>query len=397
MNNNKKRIILKASNPKKEIINFFTKKDFSNSIQKNRDFVKNVLLENPYETYINFRNRLSLYGHNAQFPEFEGVPEFLIEKIFQTKEIYDFYQEPNNIILFHQLINKLLSIKIKNRFNYPYKETIYCIESLLEVLDNYYRLNQTEKNEYPEYYHSFRFRLYLSSFFENEYGFPDSIIFPTIFNFGATHLIQIRSVPIYILGVFDKPVYVDKYIHTPLDFWTHDIGHATLQLHETMRYFDMNFKHSKYEDERTIFSIKKPAEFYNYMSNFTKDVIIPNIKINKTKDSIKLQKIKAMAKMIIFEIVHENSYVITKEKILSTIKTHNGFFPSEYYYINNSEMVINTKVKKTPIYSIEELVFQKLNGDFFNKKVNRKDYIVPINFRTKNNIKEGIKYIIDFL
>ena len=89
MNNNKKRIILKASNPKKEIINFFTKKDFSKSIQKNNDFVKNVLLENPYETYINFRNRLSLYGHNAQFPEFEGVPEFLIKKISIVMSYYN--------------------------------------------------------------------------------------------------------------------------------------------------------------------------------------------------------------------------------------------------------------------------------------------------------------------
>jgi hypothetical protein len=260
------------------------------------------------------------------------------------------------------------------------------------LLDNYYRINYKEK--YPEYYHIFRFRSYLSSFFEKEYGFPDSIIFPTIFNFGATHLIKIRPVPIYIIGIINKPIYVDNYIHTPLDFWGHDIGHAALQLHETMRYFDVIYKHSKYNDEKTFFSIKKIYDLYKDMDDFTKSIILPNIIIKKD-DGEEIKKIKQMAKMIIFEIVHEYSYVITKDSIIKYINSHNGNFASEYYYINNHK--ISTTYKKSKLLPIKNIVFDKLNKNFYNKKNNRKEYIVPKNFRHNESVSKGIEYILSFL
>jgi hypothetical protein len=390
--NNKSRIESKIIKPKISIIELFQTYDYKPSINSHSEFVKNVLLEKPFETYISFRNRLSVYGHNAEFPEFEGVIGYLIKEIFQNSAIFNFYQNDNNIIIFNQLINKLIGININNRFNYPYQQTIYCMESLLELLDNYYRINY--KENYPEYYHIFRFRSYLSSFFEKEYGFPDSIIFPTIFNFGATHLIKIRPVPIYIIGIINEPIYVDNYIHTPLDFWGHDIGHAALQLHETMRYFDVTYKHSKYNDEKTFFSIKKIYDLYKDMDDFTKSIILPNI-IIRTDDSEEIKKIKQMAKMIIFEIVHEYSYVITKDSIIKYINSHNGNFASEYYYINNDK--ISTKYIKSKLLPIKNIVFDKLNKNFYNKKNNRKKYIVPVNFRNIESVSTGIKYILDFL
>ena len=82
-----------------------------------------------------------------------------------------------------------------------------------------------------------------------------NIIFPTNAYIGATELIKLRCVPILIMGVSNKPVYVDQYLNTPLDFWAHDIQHSKRQIQETLRYYDCYIKHSEYYQRRVLFNI----------------------------------------------------------------------------------------------------------------------------------------------
>ena len=77
------------------------------------------------------------------------------------------------------------------------------------------------------------------------------------------------------MGVVDKPIYVDQYLNSPLDFWAHDIQHSKRQIQETLRYYDVFIKHNNYYNRRTLYDIKTPNQFYKYMEKFTQDKIIP--------------------------------------------------------------------------------------------------------------------------
>lgn len=379
------RIKKRTQNPKELIVSYLKTNNFDENISRHINFVKKEMIENPYEIYLEFRNRLEKEGADANFPEFEGVIGYLTKSIFQDPKITTFFERPEYIILLEQLINKLLGIQIEGRFNYPYRATIYCIESMLELIDFYYRTTNVYDESKPvnenigPYYHIFRYRSYMTTFTDSEYGIPNNIIFPTIANIGATDLIKIRCVPILIMGVVNEPIYVDQYLNSPLDFWAHDIQHAKRQIQETLRYYDTFIKHNQYYQRRTLFDIRTELQFYKYMNDFTKEVILPIIEKNKS-DNEEVKAIKSIMKLIIFEVVHEKAWPITKKSLCRNIPLRYDEFPVENITLSDNKITTFHYLFADPTTIAN--VIGKIRVGFYDKVTDPKAYVVPYEYRT---------------
>lgn len=393
------RVMKRAVGPKSEFISYLKTNNFDEAIHDHKVLIKQIL-ENPFQYYCSFRERLTLHGQDANFPEFEGVISYLVKKIFQTEEIINFYDDIKFTVIVDQLINKLISINIKDRYNYPYRSTISLIESLLEILDFYYRNTWVYDVTLPvnetigPYYHIFRYRSYMTTFMELDYGIPNNIIFPTFYNLGATDLIKIRCVPILFLGISKQPVYVDQYLNTPLDFMAHDIQHSKRQIQETLRYYDLYVKHSSYYSRRTLFDIVSELDFYEYMSKFTKDVILPMI-IPNIGDTERVLAEKNISKIIIFEVVHEKAWPITRKSLCRNILLRYDEFPVENLKVDDGEIKVFHYLFSDP--STLGNVICKLRFGFYDKASNVNDKIVNKYYRTSKNIAMVAENIIKIL
>ena len=396
------RVNKRTIQPKELIKNYFLSNDFQHKIEEHKRFVQ-YMIENPYEIYQNFKLRLTLHGADAEFPEFEGVIGYLVKAIFQTPEIIKCLEMPEYKVLLEQLLHKLLSLQIEGRFNYPYRSTIYCIENLLELLDFYYRnTDESYKDEsipvnekIGPYYHIFRYRSYMTTFTDSkEYGIPKNIIFPTCANINATSLIKLRCVPILIMGVSNKPVYVDQYLNTPLDFWAHDIQHGKRQIQETLRYYDLFIKHNQYFQRRTLFDIVTEDQFYKYMEDFIKKIIIPKITIQEEDNEETIAK-KNIWRLIIFEVVHEKAWPITNLSLCRNIPLRYDEFPVENLTYDE---------KKNKITSFHYLfadpttignVVGKIRTGFYDKTVKPNEKIIAIKYRTSSFVAKCAKLLME--
>ena len=217
----KARVERRVTRPMHDLLGFYETYDFNGWIDSHLTFVKHTL-DNPFDSYTMLRDRLKMNGIMASFPEFKGVVGYLIKSIFQSKEIYDFYNSTDdrrcNLEL---LIHQLIAINTETRYEFPYAPTIFAITRMLEMIDVYYRT--IDPHKYAPYYHNFRYRVYLDHIVYSES--PNNIVFPTIRHVGATDLIRIRCVPILFLGVVNEPNLADMYYNTPIDFMAHDVQH----------------------------------------------------------------------------------------------------------------------------------------------------------------------------
>lgn len=394
------RVEKRALNPREDIIRHYQTNNFDESIAKHTRFVKEVMIENPVKTYIDFKDRLRESGPDADFPEFEGVIGYLIKALFQDPEITSFFCSPNYIVLIEQLVNKLTSLQIEGRFNYPYRTTIYCIESMLELLDLYYRNTYKYDNTKPinenmgPYYHIFRYRSYMTTFTDSEFGIPNNIIFPTIVEIDVIDLIKLRCVPILIMGVVDKPIYADQYLNSPLDFWAHDIQHSKRQIQETLRYFDQFIKHNQYYQRRTLYNIRSELDFYKYMEKYTKEVILPIITIN-LGDSQEVQAQKAIIKMLIFEVVHEKAWPITEKSLCRNIQLRYDEFPVENIKLVNGRITTFHYLFADP--TTIGNVCGKLRTGFYDKTSSPNNFIVPIESRTSRNVALAANKLLELI
>ena len=408
MTERQERLKKRSLNPFADILIHLKTSDFTEDIEYHKELVKKII-ENPILYYKQFRKRLS-GNYINEFPELKGTVLYLIQYLFQEDAIYRWFESDHDkFILIKQLINKIISIDIVGRFNYPYRQTILLIENLLELIDLYHRSNIESESEGTElvnekvgpYYHIFRYRSYMTTFLNSEYGIPNNIIFPTFYNIGATDLIKIRCVPILFMGVVTEPVYVDQYLNTPLDFWAHDIQHSKRQIHETLRYFDVYIKHSDYYNRRTLYDIRSEMSFYEYMENYTKNIILPIIKVPskeilKTMEPGEQERVKAfnkIKKMIIFEVVHEKAWPITQNSLCRNISLRYDEFPVENLHLSDQKIEPFHYLFADPT-TIANVV-GKLRHGFYDKIDDPKSYIVPLRYRTSRNVAICAKQLME--
>lgn len=408
-NTREARVKKRATQPLKNIYDYYCKYNFDEKIKKHSIIIKKIIDE-PVKNYIDFKTRLELNGPDAEFPEFEGVVCYLIKALFQNEEIFCFFNRIEYKVLLDQMVNKLICLNIENRFYYPYRTTIYCIESLLELIDFYYRTKDLQEIKNSEqhitkpinekigpYYHIFRYRSYMTTFTDsNEYGIPNNIIFPTCHNISATNLIKLRCVPILMMGISNKPVYVDQYINTPLDFWAHDIQHSKRQIQETLRYYDCFIKHNEYYQRRTLFDIKKPLDFYKYMEEYTKCVILPLIThLESDTEEVKAQK--DIFRLIIFEVVHEKAWVITHKSLCRNIPLRYDEFPVENLTFDNEKNKITTFHYLFADPTTIGNVVGKIRTGFYDEAKDPNEKIIKTKYRTSEFVAKCAKELVSLL
>lgn len=384
---------IRVNEPLKQIMDYLTTTDFNPWKNEHEEFIQKMQNE-PYITYKELKNRLILEGQMVSFPEFKGVVAILIEKIFQT-DILKYYQDDKGrSVILETLIHKLIAIMTKSRYYFPYVSTLYAIESMLILLDTYYRETSTES--LPNFYHNFRYRSYLDYIVLTSN--PENIVIPTFVSTGATFFVKIRCVPILVLGVAIEPTLADQYINSPLDFWAHDIQHARRQIQETSAYYDRYVKHRDYYSKRDPFNIVKKDDFYYKMSLFTQKTILPII-IPKKNDDEKTKAYKRIMKLIIFEVVHEKAWPITALAICRCIPLLYDVFPIETLTIidDNGVKSIDTIDRRFNDPTTLSNLRGKLRHGFYDKVNNTIGIIVPEKYRTSQNISICAKIILTLL
>ena len=147
---------IRVNKPLEKITNYLRTTDFSSWKEEHTDFIKKLETE-PYETYKKLKDRLILQGQMASFPEFKGVVAILIEKLFQSQNIFEYYNSSKDkTVQLEVVIHKLIAILTKSRYYFPYVSSIYAIESMIILLDTYSRDTSTNKT-IPNFYHNFRY------------------------------------------------------------------------------------------------------------------------------------------------------------------------------------------------------------------------------------------------
>lgn len=412
-----KRITDRAKNIYESTLSFLkslTTEDKNTYIKNHNEYFTEILI-NPYKHYSKLRQRLRDGGPTTSFEkEFKPVVMVLACKIFgqdgilndekiKYLKLQDTLESDSNKnyikiedrksafeLLCDPLVHELISVMIKDRYMFPYKATILLIEHMLQVIDVYYRYISSHTNEFPRYYHNIRYRYYLTYMLDD--AFPENIVFPTIHSIGATDLIKIRCVPILFLGVVTEPTHADQYKNTPLDFWAHDVQHIRRQYQETERYYDTYIKHIKYYSERSPFDIVSRDAFYQHMQTFTQETIIPLITKPNPGDTYKRPKpnpedihLYPLIKMIVFEIVHEKAWPITKFSLCRNVMLGYDQFPIEVINMNNgTDQSINIKTSEFSDPTTLANMYRKLLYGFYDDDI--KEYIVPKDIRNKESI-----------
>ena len=384
----------RANVPLQKITEYLTKTDFTSWKKEHKDFIKK-LGENPYNTYKELKNRLILNGQMASFPEFKGVIGTLVEALFQNEEIYKYYNSTNDKRAQLEIVmHKLIAILNRSRYFFPYASTIYTMESILILLDAYYRDTSTE--DMPNYYHNFRYRTYLDYIVLE--ANPENIVMPTFTPTGASFFIKIRCVPILILGVATEPTWADQYLNSPLDFWAHDMQHARRQIQETLSYYDRYIKHQTYYDNRDPFNIITEDQFYFKMSKFTKEHILPIIKTTK-QDSKQIKGYKNVIKLIIFEVVHEKAWPITALSICRCVPLQYDIFPIETLTISeeNGQQHVDAYVDSFNDPTTLSNLRGKIRHGFYDRVDDLQNIIIPEEYRTSEIIAKCAKILLSLL
>jgi hypothetical protein len=277
-------------------------------------------------------------------------------------------------VLRDQLIPALVGIQIQTRYMYPYRATLYVIQRMLSIIDQYHR-TQTDA-ELPPYYHNFRYEYYMTLLTDVERN--DIVLMPTCAYVGSTILIKLRCIPVHVLGVVTEPTYADQYINSPLDFWAHDVNHARRTMLETERYYDTFVKHRTYFKKRNYWANATPMDFYKEMAAFTHDTLYSYI-LTRKKDWEKNGMV-ALKKIIIFEITHEKAWPITPDSILRNIVMGYDRFPVESLEVDKDSIMTRDFAFDDPTTLSNTI--HKLRGGFYDDPNQPIDAIVPIHFRT---------------
>ena len=388
-----KRVKKRVKNPVENFKFFLCTYNFNNEIRITTKYLKK-LINNPIKEYLKLTEKLKKYGPSASCKEeFAGTVGILIKFIFQNKDVIEFINNSKELTIYQNIIiNDLVAIHIEGRHLYPYESTIYIIYELLKFVDIYYR----SKSDQHTFYHTFRYKMYLDYLINS--GFPDVIVIPAAIPLTFIDFIKLRCIPVYLLGVSITPVYADQYMNTPLDFFSHDIQHSRRLLIETDRYYEVLIKNIFYQTDRSNFSIISKLDFYKYMWEFTKH-ILKIIGTNKTKQ------------LIIFEIIHEKAWPITRHSIIRNIQVGYDKFPVEELKISKSgKIYINNFIFDDPttlanlyyklVYGFIDMPptnsnlinktkrsYNYLNNSMLTKKTKKRyNSVLPIKKRTAENI-----------
>lgn len=293
--------------------------------------------------------------------------------------------------------------------NLPYRPTIEAIENSLRLLDKVERL--TNPNAKP-LYHFDKYLYHKQSLLADH----DVIVFPIVESLTEEDLILMRSVPIGFVGVQFTTVLVDRHYQTPLDYWYHDMNHVRrmwgyLQL--KLRLLGAKTKRAKFE-------------VYRSMDRFVTNIILPQILPAKKSESIEEMAIRKLIKMIVFEIFHESALNADAESLIADMlrsgdvkqpfehmiqsqkvgedfenkyRTSSGNVASGSHHFSERDGTspIGLRFFMDRSLGLLATVYNKLTHGFYDDVNSPNSELVPIEFRTPENVAKAAYEIFRFL
>jgi len=151
---------------------------------------------------------------------------------------------------------------------------------------------------------------------------------------------------------------------------------------ETERYYDTFVKHRAYFTKRNFWANITPMDFYKEMETFTLKTLYgeEGILTHKKKDTEETKGLKALKKIIIFEITHEKAWPITPDSILRNIVMGYDRFPVES--LEADQHGIKTRDFAFDDPTTLSNTIHKLRGGFYDNPNQPNNAIVPKKFRT---------------
>lgn len=245
---------------------------------------------------------------------------------------------------------------------------------------------------------------------------PEVMMMPTTANIGFEDLLRLRSVQIGFVGVSTKTIRVDRHYQTPIDFWYHDVNHVR----RMVGYLSLLMR------QRKISTIKEKDQLYKELNEVI-DKYIDHIILTKKPtgdDKIALAMweretaLKRILRVILFEMVHESALTPDRDTLFKELlRDHTVPQPFEYLSMvpggvnGDKELIrmdngslfsgarrmgpLKEKYGGGPAHviyindralSLLSNVKNKLIHGFYDSTYDPKGYVVPVEYRTTENI-----------
>jgi hypothetical protein len=143
-----------------------------------------------------------------------------------------------------------------------------------------------------------------------------------------------------------------------------------------------------------LFDIKHILDFYKYMADFTKHVVLPIITFLST-DTPETKAYKALMKIIIFEIVHEKAWPMTFKSLCKTIILRYDEYPVENIDLVGDQIQTYHYLFADP--STLGNVVAKLRHGFYDDTNDINSKIVPLKFRTSEHVAKAAEMLLSAL
>ena len=379
--------------------------------------IEERILADPVGMYREFRERLDRDGPNASFPEFEPVfldlwgklndPDFLrrIEKhqglVLEYNEVKTFLSHVNLQFSFDDEASYPYSLPFKGRF--PYRPTIDAFENVIRLMD---KLDRLEPNtEAKPLYHFDRYAYHRHNLLAD----PDVVLFPTLRELNFEDLIRVRSVPLGFVGITPSTIRADRHFQSPLDFWYHDLNHVRRMWAYLALRAEVHGAHT----------LEQKLDFYSQMDQFITEKVIPKIDVSEDVDP-HTRMLRKLAKVIIFEIVHETALTLERDTLLVDLLRGPG--PQPFEHMKPSQTFVGEDVEslRTATGNLESgaskratksgepitiryfhdralallaNIYNKLNFGFYDDPDDIDESIATLEERRANNLIEATKYV----
>jgi hypothetical protein len=304
--------------------------------------IDTAILADPLSSYAQLHNRLVEKGLSALFPEFIPTVKYLVEIILNADSVHEACMSSSLLLAQREdALTRLIKLRFTEDGSHKtptYIASIRAIENAVAFLDNVTRI----LNASPPLYHSHKFEYYLHYLV----GQPDHILFPTIASKTIEDLILSRSVPIGFIGIKDEISWVDGHDQTPYEYFFHDIDHFR------RRY--------QYLIEVAARSDMSCDEYYAE-SNSLITRLLAKIQVLPADDEYS-RAVKAVAKILLFEVVHENALPVDEEILVAALLRQPGT-PTPFERLTDNDVV---EYFFEPSPSSLTSTFRKLNHSFYD-------------------------------
>lgn len=393
------------------------------SAQQTHGTIEERIIRDPVGTYEELSRRLREMGPNASFPEFKPTVDKLIGdlkadwflKVIDANPVLKMELEEVRTMLFH--VNIEFSHENQGMYPYatpfegiyPYRPTIDAIERAIALFDKVDRIRHPEHT--VPLYHFDRYAYHRHRMMSD----PRVVVIPTLVSLGFNDLIRVRSVPIGFVGVATEGLRVDRHYQSPLDFWYHDLNHVR-------RMVEYLFKMLREENRITF---EQEMGMYRRMDDFIVNTLMPHLEKIPIKADREAFARRAMLRVIVFEILHESALPADRQAIIDDLLRRPGItqpfevmlnqapvagFDQEQLRTDTGNLVSGARAhgdrggQPVNVHFIHDRalallanVYNKLTHGFFDAPDDPKNYVVPPEFRTPEEILRATKELFKIL